>query len=212
MSSSSHHPLLRLGPPGSPNLWAGPPTPSLCRSRFSQLMVVAHDREVDVLQRRQLAKLSARLETGTPPELGHVAQSQRATRGHDPDLFAEDLSLFHAVRADDERATVLLQALQVLPRALRAVGIERGRRLVGQHEPRAMQSGADQRDFLAHTFGVRAQPSIRGIEQVELSEQLFDPAPPQSRLEVVDGAEVVQVSTSRHALVETRDLRHQADL
>src|SRR5713226_9767193 len=116
---------------------------TLCRSRLGQLMVVLHDREVDVLQRRHLAKLSARLETGAAAELGHVADRQRATRRHDSDLFSQDLGLFHAVRADDERAAVLLQALQVLPRATGAVGIERGRRLVGQHESWSMKRGAD---------------------------------------------------------------------
>src|SRR5712692_4271057 len=130
---------------------------ALCRSRLGQLMVVAHDREVDVLQRRQLAKLSARLETGAAAELGHVADRQRATRRHDSDLFSQDLGLFHAVRAYDERASVLLQALQVIPRAPRAVRVERGRRFVGQHQTWPVQCGPDQRDFLAHAFRVSAQ-------------------------------------------------------
>src|SRR5438445_166485 len=185
---------------------------ALCRSRFSKLMVVAHYREVDVLQRRQLAKLSARLETGAAAELGHVADRQRATRRHDSNLLPQDLGLLHAVRAYDERAPVLLQALQVIPRATGAVGIERGRRLVGQDESWSMQSGADQSDFLTHAFRVRAQPAIGGVEQVELSEQVFDSAAPQGRLEVVDRAEVIEVGSSRHALVQTRDLGHHPHL
>src|SRR5713101_5087015 len=100
-----------------PNLRAGPPTPSLCRSRFSKLMVGAHDREVDVLQRRQLAKLATHLESRATADLGHVADRERATRGHDSDLLSEDFGLFHVVCADDERVAVLLQVLQVVPRA-----------------------------------------------------------------------------------------------
>src|SRR6266851_3453393 len=93
---------------------------ALCRSSFSELMVVAHDREVDVLQRRQLAKLTTHLESRATAELGHVADRERATRGHDSDLLSEDFGLFHVVRADDERAAILLQVLQVVPRAPRA--------------------------------------------------------------------------------------------
>src|SRR5260370_30064233 len=107
---------------------------ALCRSRFSKLMVVAHDREVDVLQRRQLAKLATHLESRATAELGQVADRERATRGHDSDLLSEDFGLFHVVSADDERAAVLLQVLQVVPRAPGAVRVERGRRVVGQHQ------------------------------------------------------------------------------
>src|SRR5260370_42587097 len=66
---------------------------ALCRSGLGQLMGVAHDREVDVLQRRQLAKLSARLETPAAAELGHVAHRQRASRRHDCPLLSRDLGL-----------------------------------------------------------------------------------------------------------------------
>src|SRR6266852_3498101 len=138
---------------------------TLCRSRLSQLMVVPHDCQVDVLQRRQLAKLSAGLEARTAPELGQVADRQRTSRGHDPDLAClargpreiarfrgacENLGLFHAVGADDERAAFLLQALQIVP-------------------------------------------SAPGAVEVERLEQFLNAAPAQRRLDVVDRAEVVEV-------------------
>src|SRR2546427_11640962 len=58
---------------------------ALRRSRFSQLMVVPYDREVDVLQRRQLPELPPRFEARPPAELGHVADRQGAPGGHDAD-------------------------------------------------------------------------------------------------------------------------------
>src|SRR5258708_33106012 len=69
---------------------------ALRRSRFGQLMVVAHDGEVDVLQRRQVAHLFARRQTRCAAQLGEIADRQCATRGHDPDLFAEAPRLLHA--------------------------------------------------------------------------------------------------------------------
>src|SRR5260370_7314234 len=101
---------------------------ALCRLRFSKLMVVAHDREVDVLQRRQLAKLATHFESRTTAELGQVADRERATGGHDSDLLSKDFGLFHVVCADDERAAVLLQLFQAFPPPPPAVRLDRRRR------------------------------------------------------------------------------------
>src|SRR5207245_11050989 len=57
-----------------------------------------------------------------------------------------------------------------------------------------------------------AHPPIACIEQVELLQELVDPAPAQLGLDLVDGAEVVEVCARRHALVEARYLRHQSHL
>src|SRR5260370_7335970 len=70
---------------------------ALCRLRFSKLMVVAHDREVDVLQRRQLAKLATHFESRTTAELGPVADRERAPGGHASHLLSEHFCLFHPV-------------------------------------------------------------------------------------------------------------------
>src|ERR1700680_3357016 len=81
---------------------------ALRRSSLGQLMVVLDDGEVDVLQGRQLAQLAPRRQARTAAQLGQVADGERATGGHDADLsraaLDEVLGLFHAVRADDERA------------------------------------------------------------------------------------------------------------
>src|ERR1700693_3129083 len=90
---------------------------ALRRSSVGQLMVVAHNREVDVLQRREVAQLFARRQARRAPQLCDVADCQSAARGHDPDLLAQALSLLHAVRADHKGAALGLQVLQVCPRA-----------------------------------------------------------------------------------------------
>src|SRR5260370_23514492 len=74
---------------------------ALRRSRFSKLMVPAHDREVDVLQRRQLPKRATHLESRATAELRQVAGRRRATTGHESHLLSPDLGLFHVVCAGD---------------------------------------------------------------------------------------------------------------
>src|SRR5581483_10670045 len=81
---------------------------ALRRSSLGKLMVVSHDREVDVLQGRQLADLLPRFETGSPAQLGKVAHRERPAGGHDADVPGELLRLLHAVRADDQGGPVLL--------------------------------------------------------------------------------------------------------
>src|SRR5437899_6262234 len=81
---------------------------ALCRSRLGQLTVVAHDGEIDVLEGRQIAQLPARLQAGAPTQLGNVADRQRSAGRHDPDLARQYFGLFHAVRADHERAALFL--------------------------------------------------------------------------------------------------------
>src|SRR6266850_8021905 len=117
MRSSLGHPFLRLGPPGSPNLRAGTPAPSLRRSRLGQLIVVPDDREVDVLQRRHLPHLDLRLQAGAPAELRELTDVEREPAGHDADLPGEVLRLLHAVRADHQRAAILLETFEIDPRA-----------------------------------------------------------------------------------------------
>src|SRR5690349_13851527 len=111
---------------------------ALRRSSFGQLMVVAHDREVDVLQGRQLADFLPRLQAGTTAQLDHAADRERAPGGHDADFACQMLRLLHAVRADHKSAAFRLQVFQVIPGAARAVGVERRGRLVGQDQPRAV--------------------------------------------------------------------------
>src|SRR5690348_12592001 len=105
-------------------------SPALCRSRLSKLIVVvAHYREVDVLQGRELAHLVSHRQSGSNTQRRHVSDRQRAPGGHDADRgvavvrCAEVLGLVHVVRADHERAAVCLQIFEVGPRATRAVGV-----------------------------------------------------------------------------------------
>src|SRR5438876_524285 len=91
-------------------------------SNFGQITMVVHNREVDVLQRRQLAHLLAHLQTGASAQLDQVAYRKRAAGGHDPDVSSKVLGLFHAVGADDERAAFPLQILEIDPRARTAAG------------------------------------------------------------------------------------------
>src|SRR5690348_5090721 len=188
---------------------------ALRRSSLGQLTalrVVAHYREVDVLKSRQLDDLLTGLEAGATAPVDDASRGQRATARHDADAAGQGLGLVHAVGADDEGAAVLLQVLQVVPRAQRAVGIERGRRLVREHQPKAVEGRADERDLLAHAFGVGSEPAVDGVRQLEQLEEVVDPALAQSRREIIDRAEVVEVRARRHALVKARYLRHQADL
>src|ERR1700751_2824877 len=80
---------------------------ALRRSRLGQLIVVvAHYREVDVLQGRQLAHLAAHLEARALAQLGDVPHSKRPAGRHDADrrlaviTDAEVLGLVHVVCAD----------------------------------------------------------------------------------------------------------------
>ena len=113
--------------------------------------------------------------------------------------------------ADDERATLLLQVLEIDPGAPRAVRVEGRRRLVGEHEPWPVQRRPDQGDLLPHAFGEGAQPPVAGVGELEDLEQVVDAAAPHRGLDVVDGAEVVQVGASRHPLIEAGDLGHESD-
>src|SRR5205823_809159 len=98
---------------------------ALRRSSFGQLTLidplavprVSDDREIDVLQRRELAYLLARLEAGATAELDHASDRQSAAGGHDSDVACQLLGLVHAVGADHQRATFLLQVFEVDPGA-----------------------------------------------------------------------------------------------
>src|SRR5947207_10444500 len=55
------------------------------RLRSHGHVVVVDDRQVDVLQRRELTELLARRQARLPAQLGQVAHRQREAAGHDPD-------------------------------------------------------------------------------------------------------------------------------
>src|SRR5216683_2972936 len=187
---------------------------ALRRSSLGQLMVaqvVADNREIDVLEGRKLEHLLARLQARAAAQLDHAADGERAPGGHDPNVAGQGLGLVHAVGADDERAAFLLQVLQVRPGAPGAVGVERGGGFVGEDQARAVEGGADERDLLAHAFRVGAEPAVARVAELEELEKVVDPAPAQRGLDVVHGAEVVEVGPRGHALVEPRHLRHQPD-
>src|SRR6266550_2814393 len=166
---------------------------ALRRSRLGQLMVIPHDREVDVLQCRQLAHLHARFQSGTPAQVAKLTDVERQPARHDADLAGKALGLFHAVSADHQRAAFLLESFEIDPRAPGTVRVQRGCRLVGENKAWAVQRGADERDLLAHTLGKGSEPSIAGLRQLEEIEQLINSPPAKCRLEVVDSAEVVEV-------------------
>src|SRR3989442_90075 len=75
-----------------------------------------------------------------------------------------------------------------------------------------MQCRTDERDLLAHALRVRTHPPIACIEQVELLQELVDPAPAQLKLDLINDTEIIKVCAHRHALVEARYLRHQSHL
>src|SRR5438445_52195 len=183
---------------------------ALRRSNFGQITMVVHNREVDVLQRRQLAHLLAHLQTGASAQLDQVAYRKRAAGGHDPDVSSKVLGLFHAVGADDERTAFPLQIVEIDPRTPGAVRIQRRGRFVGEHESRPVERGAYECHFLAHAFREGAQPPVAGVGELEDLEQLVDPAPASVGLDGVDRPDVVQVRPDGHALVEAGDLGHEA--
>src|SRR6266581_2519916 len=74
---------------------------ALRRSNFGQITMVVHYREVDVLQRREIAYLLPHLQSRAAAPLDHVAYGERFATGHDSDVACQMLRLFHAVRADD---------------------------------------------------------------------------------------------------------------
>jgi len=74
-----------------------------------------------------------------------------------------------------------------------------------------VQRRPDQGDLLPHAFGEGAQPPVAGVGELEDLEQVVDAAAPHRGLDVVDGAEVVQVGASRHPLIEAGDLGHESD-
>src|SRR5256885_7999177 len=132
---------------------------ALRRSNFGQITLVVHNREVDVLQRRQLAHLLTHLQTGAAAKLDQVADRKRPTGGHDSDVPSQVLCLFHAVRADDERAALPLQILEIDPRTPRAVRIQSRGRLVREHQTRPVEPGADECHFLPPTLPEGPPPS-----------------------------------------------------
>src|SRR5256886_8000137 len=184
---------------------------ALRRSNFGQITLVFHNREVDVLQRRQLAHLLTHLQTGAAAKLDQVADRQRPAGGHASDVPSQVLCLVHAVPADDERAALPLQILEIDPRTPRAVRIQSRGRLVREHESRPVERGAYECHFLPHAFRECAQPSVAGVCELEDLEELVDPAPSNAGLDVVDRAEVVQVRPHGHALVQAWHLRHEAN-
>src|SRR5205085_10309353 len=102
---------------------------ALRRSSFGQLTwvfasLVSDNREVDVLERRQLTHFLTGLQSGVAPKLDDVADRQGPSAGHDADVAGKLFRLLHAVRADDERAAVLLQVFEVVPGAPRAVRVQ----------------------------------------------------------------------------------------
>src|SRR5258706_9414011 len=130
-------------------------------------MVVTQDREVDVMQCWQLAQLDARLQAGAPAQVAKLTDLERQPVRHDSDLAGKALSLFHAVRADHQRAALLLESFEIDPRAAGAVRIQCRCRLVGENKAWAVQRGADERDLLAHALGKGSEPSIACLRQLE---------------------------------------------
>ena len=74
-----------------------------------------------------------------------------------------------------------------------------------------MEGGTNECDLLPHAFGVSAKPAVAGVSELEQLEELVDAAPPHPRLDVVDGAEVIEVGARGHSLVQAWHLGHQAD-
>src|SRR5882672_10074326 len=64
---------------------------ALRRSNFGQITMVVHNREVYVLQRRELAHLLAHLQAGAATQLPQAADRQRASAGHDSDVARQVL-------------------------------------------------------------------------------------------------------------------------
>src|SRR5712691_6818825 len=187
---------------------------ALRRSSFGQLMVayvVADDREIDVLQGWKLDHLLARLQARATAQFDHAADGECAPGGHDPYFAGQCFGFVHAVGADHERAAFLLEVLEVRPGPPGAVGVERGGGLVGADQARAVEGRPDERDLLAHSLRVGAEPAVARVAELEELEKVVDPAPAQRGLHVVDGPEVVEVGPRRHALVEPRHLGHQPD-
>src|SRR5207302_6862500 len=106
---------------------------------------------------------------------------------------------------------LLLQILEVAPCSSSTVRIQRRCRLVGENELRPVEGGTDERDLLPHAFGKGAEPPVACVTELEQLEELTDAASADRRLDVVDRAEVVQVSPGRHALLDAGALRHESD-
>src|SRR5437588_2750556 len=184
---------------------------ALRRSSFT-LTSVPDDGQVDLFERRALDDLAAFLQTGSAHKLRQLPDREQPAAGHDPDLARQGLCLLQVVRADDQRRPLRTQLLQVLPGDPRAVRVEGGGRLVGQHQRRPMQRRADQGDLLAHALGEGAEPASAGLHEVKQFEQALDAAGAGCGVQAVDAAEEVQVATCGHPVVEARHLRYQAHL
>src|SRR5258706_10124419 len=79
---------------------------TLRRDGFGNLWPVTNNREVDVLQGRQLTHLAADLQARLAAQLSEVADGKCAPGRHDADRSRQHLGLFHRMRADHQRAPV----------------------------------------------------------------------------------------------------------
>src|SRR5919204_5685377 len=77
-----------------------PTSAVLCR--FSLIIQFApDDRQVDLLQRRQLPHLLAQLQARAAAQVTKVAVGEELAAGHDPDAPRERFRLLHRMGADD---------------------------------------------------------------------------------------------------------------
>ena len=130
---------------------------------------------------------------------------------HHRDRVGQLVGLLEVLGRQQEGRPLAHEVPDDLPHPEPAARIEARRRLVEDQQPRSPDERAAEVEPPPHAAGVRLHDPIRGIDEVELLEQLVGAPPCLRRGQLVEPAEQPQVLAAGQVLVHRGVLAGQAD-
>ena len=152
------------------------------------------------------------LATDLPLELVRRALGDHEPLVDDGDAIAQAIGLVQVLGREENRRPLGHEALDELPEAESAPGIEAGRRLVEKEHGRPRNKRAGEVEPSAHAAGIRLHDAVAGLRQVELLEQLVRAFAGGSPAHVVEPPDHLEVLEAGHVLVDRGVLARNADL
>mgnify|MGYP002389126857 CR=1 FL=1 len=108
------------------------------------------------------------------------------------DAVTQPLRLVQVVGAEEDGAALAAEGLDEVAHGLGCLRVQRGRRLVEEHDRRLVQQGARNRKLLLHALRERACLGVTTIPQVQQPQVLLDlPAHIPDAVELCEDREVV---------------------
>jgi hypothetical protein len=173
------------------------------------VVLFAHDREEDLLERRLLLDVFDGRRGQQPLEFGERAVDDDPAAVQDGDPIGELLRLIEVLRGQQHRGAAVGELLDRLPHLDPRLRIQAGRGFVEEHHRRAADQAHRDVEPAAHAAGVGARSPTSGIRQREAGEQVV--RDPSRILQVPQPRDEHQVLPPGEDLVDGRELPGQAD-